>query len=175
MDTLLVGAFCAIAVREPAILKKLKTIVPYIAALCLLGMIWIEYFGHELRTRSAYTQTIGFSLLAFGFGALVLSAYLQNGSNSLLNRIVSWLPLRIFGKYSYGIYVYHILVFTIFFRFTNYRGWPLAFVMVLTSLVVAALSYELFEKQFLRLKNRFSPLRPMLVSEAARVGSSTVA
>lgn len=171
VDTLLCGAFCAIAVREPELLRHVKRAIPYVALISILGMFCIEFFGHELAARSVYTQTLGFSFLAFGFGALVLSAYLQNGSRSILNRCLSCLPLRIFGKYSYGIYVYHILVFTVFFISFKQRGWLLSLLMVFASLFVAVISYELFEKQFLRLKSRFTPMK----TNAGTISSGTPA
>jgi len=70
VDTLLCGAFCAIAVREPELLRHVKRAIPYVALISILGMFCIEFFGHELAARSVYTQTLGFSFLAFGFGAL---------------------------------------------------------------------------------------------------------
>jgi peptidoglycan/LPS O-acetylase OafA/YrhL len=86
--------------------------------------------------------------------------------------------LAYFGRISYGMYVYHITMYWIIYQifkdelsvFTesiglldwrNEVGFIMAFVATLT---VAMLSYRLFERPFLRLKNRFTliPSRDMI-------------
>ncbi len=70
-------------------------------------------------------------------------------------------PLRVFGKYSYGIYVYHGLIIAGAVSLFGGGSWyalnPLpsaifCVAVVAVSLLVAMVSYELFEKWFLRLK-----------------------
>jgi len=76
-------------------------------------------------------------------------------------------PLRFFGKYSYGLYVFHFLLYPAFGSLyasiplpaALHRGAlglaALGVVSTIGSLSVAWLSYNLYEKQFLKLKSRF--------------------
>jgi len=86
-----------------------------------------------------------------------------------------------FGKYSYGIYVYHVPVlllcdFLIFRRLShawihNFWFGVLCFaVLFAASFFVAKLSYEHFERHFLALKRYFEPSTSVTSSLAAGVG-----
>ena len=66
------------------------------------------------------------------------------------------------GKISYGLYMYHspiIFMLGDYPELYNNNLFILPFVVLLLTIVVAALSYELFEKQILRLKRRFEVVR----------------
>jgi peptidoglycan/LPS O-acetylase OafA/YrhL len=76
--------------------------------------------------------------------------------------------LRIAGKYSYGIYVYHLFLFlSIRMYLTSPAGASIhlnfieKILLVLLEMAivcfVAKLSYDLFEARFLRLKKYFKP------------------
>jgi len=164
MDTLIVGAFCAIAVREPKLLKRVLWISPFAIVACIVGMYWIDERIGEVYSRARYTQLYGYSLLAFGYGACVLWAFVGNGSGKPLDRVLRMAWLRWIGKYSYGIYVYHAIVFMfvgIWFAGRPWYGnWLLHSIALcgfawLLSFGVAWISYEAIEKRFLRLKSRF--------------------
>lgn len=68
------------------------------------------------------------------------------------------------GKYSYGIYVYHVFVL---FGFEWFWERTAAYIhptrlfsncaILLVTFMVAKASYDLYESKFLKLKNRFSP------------------
>ena len=116
--------------------------------------------------------TFGYTVIATAFAALI---YLAIQPGTRWNRFFSVAWLRSFGKYSYGIYVLHILVG--YLVSTTLRQWlgtslriwltprlhsrPAAILVefaVSVSVVYAAawLSYNLYEVRFLRLKRRFS-------------------
>src|SRR5579883_701314 len=111
MDTLLVGAFCALVIRDQRLLNYIRPFMPIVAISATCGMLAIYYVAKEIRSRAYFTQSIGYSLLAMGYGTLVLWAYLQNGTGQPLDRVLQQRWLRAFGKYSYGIYVYHHPIF----------------------------------------------------------------
>jgi peptidoglycan/LPS O-acetylase OafA/YrhL len=81
-------------------------------------------------------------------------------------RLLSSTPLRLIGRYSYGMYVFHLPLHTFFGLVVLHSlvgvatpAEGLVYVIVITALSfgLAALSYELFEKRFLRLKLRLMP------------------
>jgi peptidoglycan/LPS O-acetylase OafA/YrhL len=82
-------------------------------------------------------------------------------------RLFSAKPLRFFGKYSYGLYVFHFLLYPSFqllyarlplpgrLHAGNVGLFGLGVFSTVGSVTVAFLSYQLYEKQLLKLKSRF--------------------
>ena len=125
-------------------------------------------------TRPALILTLLACLLMWGLTAPERSA---------ISRFFRSRSMVFLGTYSYGLYVYHH--FISYYLTTNRTDLELArwlgshgeavalqaLLGALASLALAYLSYELFEKRFLRLKRRFTareaaPERPASVSAA---------
>ncbi|HEY8104527.1 MAG TPA: acyltransferase [Gemmatimonadales bacterium] len=163
IDTLCVGALLATVARResgPAALLRrtgraalaLGVIVVLLSAWCALTSLGLPVL-HQLRN----------TLYALFFGALSLTSIRSNAPG----RIFQTATLRFFGKYSYGLYVYHGLL-TWYLRDARLEErldahlgnhWltmaAQAALGVGVSVVVAVLSYQLFEKRFLALKKFF--------------------
>lgn len=95
------------------------------------------------------------------------------GQISVENRLINLdLPFFNFiGKISYGIYVYHILVIYVYSNLfheliieTYFKTFLVYSSVIITTAVIAYISYEYFEKYFLELKNKYSVVK----SSAAR-------
>lgn len=115
-------------------------------------------------------EGLRFTVLALGFASLIAWSL---ESDSACHWIFQRGWLRFLGKYSYGIYVLHVLVLAV-------MNLPLRAALLglthsklvavvgagLTSLTVsiaaAYLSYHLYERPFLRLKHHFDYARPTL-------------
>ena len=169
IDTLCVGALAAVLCRREGAADlmvaragkaavTLGGVILAVSAWCAL-VKWGLPVLHQVRN----------SLYAFFFGALALiSIQPRPGlvATALRSRI-----LRFFGKYSYGLYVYHGLLTWYFLEMHAEErfdalipGHSLAIAAkaalgVGLSVLVAVASYELFEKRFLGLK-RFFEARP---------------
>jgi peptidoglycan/LPS O-acetylase OafA/YrhL len=168
-DSLLIGAFLALAVRNPDWLRRVRRSSPYVLSLSILGMLAIGRLGHEVRVRGYYTETIGFTLTACAYACAVLWAFLQNGTGSILDRVLNTAVLRMFGKYSYGIYVYHLIIFLVLAGIFHTYSWYgqsfvpsmlACFAFIGVSLGVAALSFHFIETPFLSMKKYFQPATP---------------
>jgi peptidoglycan/LPS O-acetylase OafA/YrhL len=160
MDGLLYGALGAIVVRELPLgtaLAWTRRVVPFSFAILVLV---IALSGIDFHSTSMIL--LGFPALAMTFACTVLFA-LRPGS------IVNWIGnlsiLRFVGRYSYGMYVYHILFWP---GLAPMQPWLQAhlhsvvlggvcfvLLMLAGTVVVAVASYELYEKQWLRLKRLF--------------------
>jgi len=172
MDALLFGGALALLVRSGHRAQALKWGAPV-----FLGAVAItlaEAFSHSNFTweTNTYLTTVGLTVVALGATGLI-AASLQAGS--LAQTICSNGLLRFFGRYSYGLYVYHYSVdrtLTLPMR-TALEGHGLpkglailvvAAVVGAISVVLAVLSYHLYEKHFLRLK-RYFPYRKKIETE----------
>src|ERR1700722_656673 len=166
MDTLLAGACCALVVRDESLIARVKPWLIPTMALTALGFVYIELFADQSRDAGPYMETIGFSLISFGCSALLLQIFLEKDRTSLSHRLFAAAPLTAMGKYSYGIYVFHVpilMLVTLFFGKALRLGidpWTSIAVflaLIDLSFLAAHASYNLFEVRFLRLKNRFEP------------------
>jgi peptidoglycan/LPS O-acetylase OafA/YrhL len=106
--------------------------------------------------------TIGFSILWMFYGSVLLLAL----NWSPLRTIMQARFLRWFGKYSYGMYVWHPIIFMLVFHndlATQLRGGDTPMhALISTVIALAAMfavtlaSWHLWEKQFLKFKSRFA-------------------
>jgi peptidoglycan/LPS O-acetylase OafA/YrhL len=79
--------------------------------------------------------------------------------------------MRLFGKVSYGLYVYHFVVLPLLEKYfqpeawSNFIGSPVVVVAVFfivtigSTFLISWTSWQLYEKQFLKLKKFFEPQR----------------
>ena len=171
LDGLAVGALVAIWKRNRVSRVKLERAaipVSLVTGIILAGMAWRGTIDYVIWTPtsplSGLYKIFGFSLLAIFFGSVITIATLRHGP---LSRILSIQPLRFFGKYSYGLYVYHgLLVPTFEKNLPRQLLEPLAGgrtagaflyfgLTTIFSLALAIASFHLFESPFLRLKAHF--------------------
>ena len=140
LDTLAAGSWAALAIRGPGGLTAVLRPCRRIAVVCLFGLLVIAARKHCLSRGDIWVETIGLSLLAGLFAALLPSAAAAT-TESLTGRFWTSWSLRTLGRYSYGLYVYHHLlapVYDALFPVGRLTGWlgsrP---VSVLTYMVLA--------------------------------------
>ena len=183
MDSLAAGALIAAAARGPG---GLRSILPYarwggiVSVLLMVGLfVWV---GAEWQFRGP-GQIFGYTLLAALFASMLPIAIALPAGN-IAERFLSSRLMRLFGRYSYAMYLFHQPVRTLLReRVLSPERWPRLFgsllpsqlvfyviALVLTT-AVAAVSWACFERHFLNLK-RFFPVRrpraaPMACEPAA--------
>lgn len=172
MDGLLVGALCAILYRDERSLAVIRKLLPIICAGCL-GIFLLASFTLAEHEQQVFIRTISYSLLAVGFGAVVLLCAFNSGESMLSRGPLTNRALMQVGTYAYGIYVFHpLIVFparAFFVHPSSTMSWfAFAVVTWILTFLVAALSYELIESPILRLKHRFESAKPPAL--AARIG-----
>jgi peptidoglycan/LPS O-acetylase OafA/YrhL len=161
MDGLLFGALAAICIRTLTVERTLwlvHRILP--CALLVLGFVLVRG-GPDFH--SIPMIVVGFPALAAVFACICLLAL---EPKSLASRFGSLSALRFIGRYSYGMYVYHILFWPgltwmqswlqVRFHSVVLGGVCFTLLMLGGTIVLAVASYELYEKQWLRLKSRFA-------------------
>jgi peptidoglycan/LPS O-acetylase OafA/YrhL len=164
VDNLLFGCILALLLRTQH-RQKVLALAPKVFACCLACLFCMAIADRGLLFYdSALQQTIGASILAIGCSALIAMSLLPNSRTAHLFDLSF---LRFFGKYSYGLYVYHYTLDAIFtqhlraaiLRHTHSKAISVvagALLVAGMSVLAALLSYHLYEKHFLKLKRFFS-------------------
>jgi peptidoglycan/LPS O-acetylase OafA/YrhL len=171
IDTLMLGALLAVAVREPGGIRALVRPARVVLSIGLVLLSGIFVLRKGLVFWDRLVLSGGFSLLSASFGALLVLT-LAARENGALARTFTSLPLRFLGRYSYGIYVFHYLLLAWFerifpvsllaFRLGSYALGLAAHVLLCSAVAVtiAFASWHLYEKQFLKLKRFFEYRAP---------------
>lgn len=164
VDNLLFGCILALLLQTRHA-KRTLDLAPKVFAFCFACVLIMALSDRGLLYyNSVIQQTVGESIIAIGCTALIAMALLPASRTA---RLFDLSALRFFGKYSYGLYVYHYtldMIFTahlraFFLRHTHSKGISVVaggFIVLLLSVAVAMLSYHLYEKPFLKLKRFFN-------------------
>jgi peptidoglycan/LPS O-acetylase OafA/YrhL len=171
LDTLCFGALLALWYREAdgiiSIARARRILLLLGAAILVVGFVLQTVRPSSLEVGRLLRATAVRAILAFTMtGALI------EGPRSLMRRALESPVMRFFGKYSYGLYVFHAIVGLavtrahIIEKFAARLGSvDLALISVVSgemalSIGLALLSYHLFEQRFLELKDRLAPRHP---------------
>jgi len=162
LDSLALGAFVAVYVRQPeGDIGIRRLIVPMMVVGIVLLVLqfavrhFSEYGNSVLAVRSGAFHVL--------LAALMLKA-LTSPASSGWTLFFGSRPMTVLGKYSYGLYVYHHFISHYYIVHGTERalsstiGSHLASLVILAvvgmaaSMLIAWLSYEYFERYFLQLK-----------------------
>jgi len=161
-DALSLGILAAIGWRwapfqkflhdHPAVLQR---VVIYLGVV-LIGLLW-----WLARPANTVMVTVGYSVLAFFFAALLLLVLSQTASFPAPLMRATW--LRKLGTISYCVYIIHLAFNQALHRFllhaepsiAHWRGLLLTLSALGLTLLTAAISWKYFEKPLIRRGHRF--------------------
>lgn len=163
MDALAFGALVAIWMRSAAVewsdrLRQARVWSPVLLA--ALVVLWLT---GQMDYTTTVMNTIGYTLVgALGMQVVIQAVPLERGSR--IDGLFNNRPMRFFGKYSYGLYMFQLPVkgalMLLFFNEARMTSstllWQGAFYALAgTATTVAALvSWHVLEKKMLALKDR---------------------
>jgi peptidoglycan/LPS O-acetylase OafA/YrhL len=182
MDALAVGGLLALVARGTDGLSPWRHHAWWALASSLAVLAAILLWRRELVPEDAVMFTGGFSLLAVFFGAL-LTLTVTSPPGSALATLFSSSALTLMGRYSYGLYVFHVPLFGLLRRrgitissfeavLGSHAAGHIAYVLGAggAALLMAMVSWHLFESQILKWKSKF-PYRP--AADPLRFGQIT--
>ncbi len=188
LDALFIGALCVFLFRDPGRMVRIRKWLPWIASLgvgsfllAFSGMVFFPHgaavllygpapVSHTLEDATMlFAECGGYTLLALGFGAVVLLAAYTEAESTWMQKCLRSRLLAPIGTYSYGIYVFHVpiigaaRIFVYPRLLSGIRSYgegvmsDCAYIVVLAAVVfvVSAISYEFFERKILRFKRYF--------------------
>jgi peptidoglycan/LPS O-acetylase OafA/YrhL len=136
---------------------------------------WLRFRSYPWFSAALYAP------LDIAFAALL--AAIVTGASAGLQRIFGWKPLRALGGYSYGLYVFHFIVFMVLgnllihfprIRDATNNNMLSAIGLLLANLVIsfalAVTSFHLYEKRFLKLKKYFPERATSMIKQDSASG-----
>jgi peptidoglycan/LPS O-acetylase OafA/YrhL len=161
IDALAVGGLIAILMRGSGKLLAERWALPMFVAssVCVAAICMVR---RTVDHADGLIGTAGFTFIAIAYGALLVLAVRQGG---WLAWIFSLPLLRLFGRYSYGIYLFHFPLSEflspkreIFISATHsFAIGSITFIVacLIVNLAVAAVSFHFIESPIIGLKKRF--------------------
>ncbi len=184
LDGLLAGALLAMVYRSVRWRARFLSAGPAVLGVGCLGLAAILFTQGTLDWEGKpFVSVVLPTLLAFTFSGLLLCCLRPK---SLVQNVFGNAVLRFFGRYSYGLYMFHYTLGAAVGQplrvhlLAEHR--PKLFALLASagaslalSVAAAWLSFRYFELPFLRLKDRFTNRshRPRLGEEAAASRNST--
>lgn len=167
MDAFAAGAFVALAARGPS--RGVTVVRWHRVAVVIGGVVLLGIFltRPRMANKDVLTSIVGFAAYAVFFAGLLVMA-VTAPAGGIVGRAFTHPLLRFFGKYSYAMYVVHLPLVDVLRTWVLHpdRVEPLVGTRlhavfafnVLAVAITAALalaSWHLYEKHFLKLKDRF--------------------
>jgi peptidoglycan/LPS O-acetylase OafA/YrhL len=184
LDTLAVGALLAALVRDSSAWQRLRAYPRYVIPAAIATIVALSIPTRGMAQSSIEMQSIGYPTIAILSAALIVISIDPARRVTRLSRFFQTRLMRILGKYSYALYVFHFPLAIVLQRMgLSILGFPriagssvpgaIAFTLIAVSisLVIALLSWNLYEKHFLRLK-RFFPRREDDITNMSRASKT---
>ncbi len=172
MDALAMGALVALLVREPHSRFISSRLTRAFAGAAALGLAAIFAWRQAFDSEDIVVLTVGLTLLALLFGAVIIIA-LESSPKSVLGKSLMLPVLVSLGQYSYALYIFHLpIIFLLREHVFSVDAFPrllgsqlpgqFLFIVVGTAVALglAVFSWHYYEQPFLKLKRLFPYVLP---------------
>jgi len=173
MDLLAAGGFLALLARDPVGLEARLPWARAGVAAGIASLAGILVWRGELDAMDPVVQVVGYSLIALLYASLLVLT-VQSRPGTALHGFFTSRGMRMFGRYSYALYLFHlplraVIRDSVYHRtdflvlFGSQIPGQLIFYVAATALalVFALASWYLFESHLLRLKRFFPSGKPL--------------
>jgi peptidoglycan/LPS O-acetylase OafA/YrhL len=166
MEGLLFGALLAILIRVNK--NVLQKWIPVLLVVSVIVVTSIILYTRDLGNGSELVMRFGYTFIDLMFCCILAYIFDKEKAGRIFSKLLSSPTLVFFGKYSYGLYVYHWIVYSIlaatitsfvngFLKAGFVSSMVIAVICLVLTITVSYASYHLIEKHFLKLKSRFEP------------------
>jgi len=164
IDSLVWGCVLSIMLHVHGTTQRLSWLMGYVPVI-VSGLAIVASF---LIRDEGFRYTARFSLQGAAMFILFLNLFYSDRFHWAIS-ILEWKPLAWFGTISYALYLWHVPIIDVFTRF--YGESVYAYVAALiVSLYLAAFSYDMVEKRFLKLRKAFGSHITTKPAATAKVG-----
>jgi peptidoglycan/LPS O-acetylase OafA/YrhL len=159
IDTLAAGCLLAVIVRSVD-LQRFRPQAIQIAMVAVPAVVVLAVASGLDRT-SPFDRVFGYSLVAVGCTTIVALVLLARDRR--VTSVLRWSPIRYLGKLCFGLYLLHRPADTIVNALADRAGidadlWIMP-AKIAVAVALATLSWRLFERPFLKLKDHFASER----------------
>lgn len=170
MSDLAMGAVIAYLCCNEHFIERIKKIPRFIILLIyciLLILIPLRFYMWKLGSHYVHLASVAPVIFSFIFAFIILE---QNYANNSFYKISKSKLISSFGKYTYGMYCYHMISFFIVLFTFNLIGIKLlsmglstflfsVFTSFFLTILISELSFTYFESFFMKLKNKYSVIK----------------
>lgn len=156
MDALVIGGLAALYFAEGRLrFRKVNVWIRWVVfAAVMVGLCFVVYASYDSFFNAAFKKYIFLLPVVWLMGYYVLAE--ESKEPGPIKRVFSYL-----GKISYGVYMFHnfvvvIVIKKILLNNDLTSGWLFALVYAVVSIIIPIISFEGFERWFLKLKERFA-------------------
>ena len=173
MEGLALGVLIAIRFRRgpwQVAKGRLTALTVVLLAATVIGSAWSNASKSPEEWATPFNRTVGYSLSSVACACLLL--WLIHFRGSKWTRLLRIRPVQFLGKISYGIYLFHMPVWTAGYAVCHALGWSLLYesfpgvaAVTALSILCASASWYLLERPLLRLKDRWASI-PLLIAKS---------
>ena len=159
-DSLFIGVACAMLMKDGSWAERLSKHSRTLAvSVAVFGAAFL-LMDHNLWTRNLALHTVGFTVIALFYAAAMLFVLVRPASTAA--RALGFRPLIRLGTISYCVYLIHGLVLLAaelilkpVLGLSEVESWLVVFVGFVATILLAQLSWTLFESRIIALGHRF--------------------
>ncbi|HNU15549.1 MAG TPA: acyltransferase [Chitinophagaceae bacterium] len=161
IDGICIG--CIVALLQRINSQFLKNYTPFIVLFFAALNFGFFFVNRQYRFTFPYLALVGYTTFAMIFGLLVNEAVTKE--TRLINSIFNISLLKFFGKISYGFYIFHwpvyVLLRPLLYSFISdyltggLLSLTVSVIATIAAIIISWISYQYFERYFLKLKDRF--------------------
>ncbi len=158
MDTLIIGSWVALLYSKYNFVLNIPNYILITLGVILIIYLSIEpYALWETLSKALFKKYIYISL----YGTIII-ALITKPKIKKPNKIYNFFSYL--GKISYGIYMFHNIIIIIVIKKilinNQIYSWTIYWIVyIFMTLILAIISFEFFEKQFLKFKDRFTIIK----------------
>jgi peptidoglycan/LPS O-acetylase OafA/YrhL len=162
LDTLAIGSLLAILINynRELVESNSKSVMIFSGFVLLCTVVVSRSAGFA----NPAIQSFGYTIIAIFFSSIITFSLV---SGSFFEILFSNKIMRFFGKYAYGLYVYHVIFLRVFAKSINtkyfsiignqlYADYFTSFSILFASIIISFASFQLFENRILYFKKYFN-------------------